>query len=66
MASPGAGGAGRPGWVAGLIQAAFRLPWSYRDELFRLGRQHIKEDHPDMVMSDGQIRDLIAAKAQDS
>lgn len=37
MASPGAGGAGRPGWVAGLVQAAFRLPWSYRDELFRLG-----------------------------
>lgn len=37
MASPGAGGAGRPGWVAALVQAAFRLPWSYRDELFRLG-----------------------------
>ena len=37
MASPGTGGAGRPGWVAALVQAAFRLPWSYRDELFRLG-----------------------------
>jgi len=37
VASPGTGGAGRPGWVAGLVQAAFRLPWSYRDELFRLG-----------------------------
>ena len=37
MASPGAGGAGRPGWVAALVQAAYRLPWSYRDELLRLG-----------------------------
>jgi hypothetical protein len=35
--SPGAGGAGRPGWVAALVQAAYRLPWSYRDELLRLG-----------------------------
>jgi len=37
VASPGTGGAGRPGWVLALVQAAFRLPWSYRDELFRLG-----------------------------
>ena len=37
MASPGTGGAGRPGWVAAVVQAAYRLPWSYRDELLRLG-----------------------------
>jgi predicted small metal-binding protein len=36
------------------------------EEIFRLARQHIKEDHPDMVMSDGQVRDLIAARAQNS
>jgi predicted small metal-binding protein len=36
------------------------------EEVFRLARQHIKEDHPDMVMSDGQIRDLITARAKDS
>ena len=36
------------------------------EELFRHGRQHIKEDHPNMVMSDGQIRDLITAKAKDA
>jgi ferrochelatase len=31
------------------------------EELFRLARQHIKEDHEDRIMSDGQVRDLIAA-----
>jgi len=36
------------------------------EELFRQGRQHIKEDHPNLVMSDGQIRDLITAKAKDA
>jgi predicted small metal-binding protein len=36
------------------------------DELFRLARQHVKEDHADMIMSDGQVRDLIAAKATDA
>ena len=36
------------------------------EELFRLARQHLKEDHEDRVMSDGQVRDLIAARAQDA
>jgi predicted small metal-binding protein len=36
------------------------------EELFRLARQHVKEDHEDRVMSDGQIRDLIAANATDA
>jgi predicted small metal-binding protein len=36
------------------------------EELFRLARQHVKEDHEDRVMSDGQVRDLIAANAKDA
>jgi predicted small metal-binding protein len=36
------------------------------EELFRIARQHLKEDHEDRVMSDGQVRDLIAAKATDA
>jgi hypothetical protein len=36
------------------------------EELFRLGRQHIKEHHPNLVMSDGRIRDLITAKAKNA
>ena len=35
-------------------------------ELFRMARQHLKEDHEDRVMSDGQVRGLIAAKATDA
>jgi predicted small metal-binding protein len=36
------------------------------EELFRLARQHVTEDHDDRVMSDGQIRDLVAANARDA
>lgn len=36
------------------------------EALFRLARQHLKEDHEDRVMSDGQVRDLIAARARDA
>jgi hypothetical protein len=35
------------------------------EALFRLARQHIKEDHEDRVLSDGQVRDLIATNAKD-
>lgn len=36
------------------------------EELFRLARQHAKEDHEDLVLSDGQVRDLVAARAADA
>lgn len=36
------------------------------DELFRQAKMHVNEDHPDLAMTDGQIRDLIAAKATDA
>lgn len=33
-------------------------------ELFRVVRLHVHEDHPDWAMTDGQIRDQIAAQQQ--
>jgi hypothetical protein len=36
------------------------------EALFRLARQHLKEDHENRVMSDGQVRDLITAQAKDA
>ena len=36
------------------------------EELFRLVRQHVNEDHEDLVLSDGQVRDMIAARATDA
>ena len=36
------------------------------EALFRVARQHVKEDHEDMVLSDGQLRDLIAARVKDA
>jgi hypothetical protein len=35
------------------------------EDLFRQARMHVHEDHPDRTMTDGQIRDLVAAKATD-
>jgi predicted small metal-binding protein len=35
------------------------------DELFRLAREHIVRDHPEMERSDEQIRARIAADAYD-
>ena len=35
------------------------------DELFRLAREHIERDHPEMDRSDEQIRGRIAADAYD-
>ena len=35
------------------------------DELFRLAREHIKRDHPEMDRSDQQIRERITADAYD-
>jgi predicted small metal-binding protein len=35
------------------------------EELFRLAREHIERDHPEMDRSDEQIRQRIAADAYD-
>jgi predicted small metal-binding protein len=35
------------------------------EELFRLAREHIERDHPEMDRSDDQIRERIAADAYD-
>ena len=35
------------------------------DELFREAKEHIHYEHPDMVVTDGQVRDMVAAKARD-
>lgn len=34
-------------------------------ELFRLAREHVDRDHPDMERSDQQLRERIAAAAYD-
>jgi predicted small metal-binding protein len=36
-----------------------------KEELFRLAREHIARDHPDMQRTDEQIRERIAADAYD-
>jgi predicted small metal-binding protein len=33
------------------------------DELFRLAREHIERDHPEMERSDEQMRERVAADA---
>ena len=35
------------------------------EELFRLAREHVDRDHPDMERSDQQLRERIAAAAYD-
>jgi hypothetical protein len=36
------------------------------DDLFQQARRHVHEDHPDRSMTDGQIRDLVTARATDA
>ena len=36
------------------------------DELFRLAREHVKRDHPEMQRTDDQIRERVAADAYDA
>ena len=36
------------------------------DELFRLAREHVDRDHPEMRRDDAQIRERIANDAYDS
>jgi hypothetical protein len=35
-------------------------------DLFRLVRRHLGENHPDRVVSDGELRDLITAEAEET
>jgi len=35
------------------------------EELFRGAKEHIHHEHPDMVVTDGQVRDMVAARARD-
>jgi predicted small metal-binding protein len=35
------------------------------EELFRLAREHVDRDHPEMVRTDEQIRERLAADAYD-
>jgi predicted small metal-binding protein len=36
------------------------------DELFRVARQHVDQDHPDMNLSDEDIQGLISEKAYEA
>ena len=36
------------------------------DELFRAARQHVDQDHPDMNLSDDDVRGLVADKAYEA
>lgn len=36
------------------------------EELFRLCRQHVDSDHPEMQRTDAQLRERISADARDS
>jgi predicted small metal-binding protein len=43
-----------------------RLEGADDDELFRLAREHIDRDHPEMQRTDEQLRERIAADAFDA
>ena len=36
------------------------------DDLFRAAREHVQRDHPELELSDDQVRELVAAKAYDA
>ena len=42
-----------------------RLEGADDDELFRLAREHIDTDHPEMERTDDQVRERVAADAYD-
>jgi len=42
-----------------------RLEGADDDELFRLAREHIDTDHPEMQRTDDQVRERVAADAHD-
>jgi predicted small metal-binding protein len=43
-----------------------RLEAGTDEELFRLAREHIDRDHPEMERTDEQIRERVAADARDA
>jgi len=43
-----------------------RLEGADDDELFRLAREHVDRDHPEMQRSDEQLRGRVAADAYDA
>jgi predicted small metal-binding protein len=42
-----------------------RLEGADDEELFRLAREHIDRDHPEMQRTDEQVRERVAADAYD-
>ena len=42
-----------------------RLEGADDEELFRLAREHVDRDHPDMQRTDEQLRQRVAADAYD-
>jgi predicted small metal-binding protein len=36
------------------------------DDLVKQARAHVDEDHPDMELTDEQVRELVASKAYDA
>jgi Protein of unknown function (DUF1059) len=42
-----------------------RLEGADDDELFRLAREHVDRDHPEMERTDDQLRERVAADAYD-
>ncbi len=36
------------------------------DDLFKAARRHVDEAHPDMDLSDDQVRELVGSKAYDA
>jgi predicted small metal-binding protein len=43
-----------------------RLEGADDEELFRLAREHIAQEHPEMDRTDEQIRERVAADAYDA
>ena len=43
-----------------------RLEGADSEELFRLAREHVDRDHPEMQRSDEELRERVAADAYDA
>jgi hypothetical protein len=48
------------------VRAAIISEGADDDDLFRLAREHISRDHPEMQRTDEQIRDRVAKDAYDA
>jgi MFS family permease len=63
-------GDAHPSWEGGAMRAiecpcGHHLEGADDDELFRLAREHVDRDHPEMQRTDEQLRDRVAADAYD-